>query len=90
MALRAALISAVAWERTPSCAAFLARVSEVRPCGVAVERGTMFQGSTHVAVPVLSPSWELLLVRTAVGPLRRAMPSAAVRLSERVRWRRLG
>jgi len=61
----------------------------------------MFQGITHVSVPVLSPSWELLLVLTAagqahdvdgdaVGPLSRARPSAAARRSERVRWLRLG
>ena len=52
-------------------------------------------------VPVLSPSWELLLVLTAaghahdidsdaVGPLSRAMQSAAARLSESVRLLRLG
>lgn len=59
----------------------------------------MFQGITHVSVPVLSPSWELLLVLTAAGqahdgdavrPLSRAMQSAAARLSESVRWLRLG
>jgi hypothetical protein len=61
----------------------------------------MFQGITHVSVPVLPPSWELLLVLTAarhahdfagdaVGPLCRAMPSAAARLSESVRLLRLG
>ena len=27
----------------------------------------MFQGITQVSVPVLSPSWELLLVLTAAG-----------------------
>ena len=61
----------------------------------------MFQGITLVSVPVLSPSWELLLVLTAaghshdldgdaVGPLSRAMQSAAARLSESVRLLRLG
>ena len=62
----------------------------------------MFQGITQVSVPVLSPSWELLLVLTAaghahdfagdaaVGPLSRAMQSAAARLSESVRLLRLG
>jgi hypothetical protein len=51
-------------------------------------------------VPVLSPSWELLLVLTAaghahdidsdaVGLLSRAMQSAAARLSESVRLLRL-
>jgi DNA-binding IclR family transcriptional regulator len=91
----------VAWYRKPSFADFLARVREARPCGFAVDRGTMLQGITHVSVPVLSPSWELLLVLTAaghahdvdgdaVGPLSRAMQSAAARLSESVRWLRLG
>src|SRR5262249_40232184 len=51
---------------------------------------TMFQGITQVSVPVLSPSGEMLLVLTAVGPLSRAMQSAAVRLSESVRLLRLG
>jgi DNA-binding IclR family transcriptional regulator len=60
----------------------------------------MFQGITQVSVPVLSPSWELLLVLTAaghahdidsdaVGLLSRAMQSAAARLSESVRLLRL-
>jgi DNA-binding IclR family transcriptional regulator len=62
----------------------LARVREARQCGFAVNRGTMFQGITPVSVPVLSPSWELLLDLTAVGPLSRAMRSAAARLSKRV------
>jgi DNA-binding IclR family transcriptional regulator len=91
----------VAWYRKPSFADFLARVREARQCGFAVDRGTMFQGITQVSVPVLSPSWELLLVLTAaghahdfdgdaVGPLSRAMQSAAARLSESVRLLRLG
>jgi DNA-binding IclR family transcriptional regulator len=96
-----ALFSEVAWYRKPSFADFLARVREARQCGFAVDRGTMFQGITQVSVPVLSPSWELLLVLTAaghahdfdgdaVGPLSRAMQSAAARLSESVRLLRLG
>lgn len=96
-----ALFSEVAWYRKPSFADFLARVSEARQCGFAVDQGTMFQGITQVSVPVLSPSWELLLVLTAaghvhdfagdaVGPLSRAMQSAAARLSESVRLLRLG
>ena len=51
---------------------------------------------TVIAVPVLSPSWELLLILTAAGhshdldaaalaPLSRAMQSAAARLSESAR-----
>jgi hypothetical protein len=51
-------------------------------------------------VPVFSPSWELLLVLTAahshdvanddIGPLSRALQTAAGRLSESVRLLRLG
>jgi len=96
-----ALFSEVAWYRKPTFADFLARVQEARQCGFAVDRGTMFQGITQVSVPVLSPSWELQLVLTAagqahdfdgdaVGPLGRAMQSAAARLSESVRLLRLG
>jgi DNA-binding IclR family transcriptional regulator len=96
-----ALFSEVAWYCKPSFADFLACVREARQCGFAVDRGTMFQGITQVSVPVLSPSWELLLVLTAaghahdfagdaVGPLSRAMQSAAARLSESVRLLRLG
>lgn len=96
-----ALFSRVAWYRKPSFAEFLARVKEARQSGFAVDCGTMFQGITLVSVPVLSPSWDLLLVLTAaghshdldgdaVGPLSRAMQSAAGRLSESVRLLRLG
>ena len=60
-----ALFSEVAWYCKSSFADFLARVREARQCGFAVDRGTMFQGITQVSVPVLSPSWELLLVLTA-------------------------
>jgi DNA-binding IclR family transcriptional regulator len=60
----------------------------------------MFQGITLVSVPVLSPSWELLLILTAAGhsheldddavaALSRAMQSAARRLSESVHLLRL-
>src|SRR5215468_39445 len=96
-----ALFAEVTWYRKPSFADFLARVREARQCGFAVDRGTMFQGITQVSVPVLSPSWELLLVLTAaghahdladdaVGPLSRAMQSAAARLSESVHLLHLG
>jgi DNA-binding IclR family transcriptional regulator len=96
----AALFSRVAWYRKPSFGDFLARVREARQSGFAVDCGTMFQGITQVSVPVLSPSWELLLVLTAaghahdidsdaVGLLSRAMQSAAARLSESVRLLRL-
>jgi DNA-binding IclR family transcriptional regulator len=96
-----ALFAKVAWYRKPSFADFLARVQVARKCGLAVDRGAMFQGITLVSVPVLSPSWELLLILTAaghshdldgeaVGPLGRAMQSAAARLSESVRLLRLG
>jgi DNA-binding IclR family transcriptional regulator len=95
------LFSQVAWHRKPSFAEFLAQVEEARQSGFAADRGSMFRGITLVSVPVLSPSWELLLVLTAaghsheldgdaVGPLSRAMQSAATRLSESVRLLRLG
>jgi IclR family transcriptional regulator, KDG regulon repressor len=96
-----ALFTQVAWYQKPSFADFLARVEEARKCGVAVDRGTMFQGITLLSVPVLSPSWQLVLILTAagnaqdldaeaLGPLSRAMQSAAARLSESARLLRLG
>jgi DNA-binding IclR family transcriptional regulator len=96
-----ALFARVAWYQKPSFPEFFARVKEARQTGFAVDRGTMFQGITQVSVPVLSPSWELLLTITAAGhshdldgdkmePLSRAMQSAAARLSESVRLLRLG
>jgi DNA-binding IclR family transcriptional regulator len=96
-----ALFSEVAWYQKPSFADFLARVREAKKCGFAVDRGAMFQGITLVSVPVLSPSWELLLILTAaghshdldaeaLGALSRAMQSAAARLSESARLLRLG
>jgi DNA-binding IclR family transcriptional regulator len=96
-----ALFSKVAWYQKPSFADFLARVREAKKCGFAVDRGAMFQGITLVSVPVLSPSWELLLILTAaghshdldaeaLGTLSRAMQSAAARLSESARLLRLG
>ena len=96
-----ALFSQVSWYQKPSFAAFLTRVEEARQSGFAVDRGSMFRGMTLVSVPVLSASWELLLVITAagqahdldtdaLGPLSRAMQSAAARLSESVRLLRLG
>ena len=96
-----AMFSDVAWYRKPSFPDFLARVAAAKKSGFAVDRGAMFQGVTLVSVPVLSPSWELLLVMTAAGPshdldaaglgvLSRAMQSAAGRLSESVRLLRLG
>jgi DNA-binding IclR family transcriptional regulator len=96
-----ALFSQVSWYQKPSFAAFLACVEETRQSGFAVDRGRMFRGMMLVSVPVLSAAWELLLVITAaghahdldtdaLGPLSRAMQSAAGRLSERVRLLRLG
>jgi DNA-binding IclR family transcriptional regulator len=95
------LFAPVGWYRKPSFDEFLARVREARQAGIAVDRGMMFQGVTLVSVPVLSPSWELLLILTAAGhahdldgevaaPLGRAMQSAAARLSESVRLLHLG
>ena len=95
------LFSQVAWYRKPSFSEFLAGVAEAKKAGFAVDRGAMFQGITLVSVPVLSPSWEPLLILTAAGhshdldgdkaaPLCRAMQSASARLSESVRLLRLG
>ena len=61
----------------------------------------MFRGVTLVSVPVLSPSWELLLILTAaghshdlvddtVGGLSRALQSVAGRLSDSLPLLRLG
>ena len=73
-----------------------------KKAGFAVDRGAMFQGITLVSVPVLSPSWEPLLILTGAGTiarpggrrrsesLGRAMQSAAARPSESVRLLRLG
>ena len=96
-----ALFSQVAWYRKPSFSEFLTGVAEAKGAGFAVDRGAMFQGITLVSVPVLSPSWEPLLILTAAGhshdldgdkaePLCRAMQSASARLSESVRLLRLG
>ena len=95
-----ALFSQVAWYQKPSFSEFLARVTEAKQAGFAVDRGTMFQGITLISVPVLSPAWEPLLILTGAGrshdleaeapePLCRAMQSAAARLSESVRLLRL-
>ncbi len=92
--------SQVAWYQKPSFSEFLARVTEARQAGFAVDRGAMFQGITLVSVPVLSSRWVPLLILTAAGhshdlesdavePLCRAMQSAAARLSESVRLLRL-
>lgn len=96
-----ALFSQVDWYQKPPFRDFLAWVKEAKKAGFAVDRGTMFQGITQVSVPVLSPSWELLLTITAaghshdlgaeaLGAVSRAMQSAAARLSESVRLLRLG
>lgn len=97
----AAALSQVHWYEKPSFAEFLARVKETKQSGFAVDRGTMFRGVTLVSVPVLSPSWELLLILTAaghshdlgddaVGALSRALQSAAGRLSDSLPLLRLG
>lgn len=95
------LLAQVRWYRKPTVSEFVARVNKAKQSGFAVDRGTMFQGVTQVSVPVLSPTWDLLLILTsaghshdlgddALGPLTRAMQSAARRLSESVRLLRLG
>lgn len=97
----AALLARTEWYRKPSFTGFLERVREVRNTGFAVDRDGMFRGVTLVSAPVLSPSAQLQLLVTAaghshdvtedaVGPLSRAVQSAAARLSESVRLLRLG
>lgn len=96
-----ALFARVPWYRKPSYPDFLKRVGEAKQSGFAIDRGTMFQGITLLSVPVLSPSWKLVMILTAaghahdldaaaLGPLGGAMQSAAARLSESVRLLRLG
>lgn len=96
-----ALLSQVEWHQKPPFPEFLARVEEAKKAGFAVDRGTLFRGVTLVSVPVLSPSWELLLILTAaghshdlddnaVGKLSRALQSAAGRLSDSLPLLRLG
>lgn len=86
-------LSQVKWYEKPSFPEFLSRVNDAKQSGFAVDRGSMFRGVTLVSVPVLSPSWELMLILTAaghshdlddvaVGALSRAMQSAAARLSD--------
>jgi DNA-binding IclR family transcriptional regulator len=93
--------SQVDWYEKPSFPDFLARANEARQSGFAVDRDAMFRGVTLVSVPVLSPSWGLLLILTAaghshdladeaVGALSRAMQSAAARLSDSLPLLRLG
>jgi DNA-binding IclR family transcriptional regulator len=95
-----ALFSQVAWYQKPSFSEFLARVTEAKQAGFAVDRGTMFQGITLISVPVLSAAWKPLLILTGAArshdleavvlePLCRAMQSAAARLSASVRLLRL-
>jgi DNA-binding IclR family transcriptional regulator len=96
-----ALLSQVEWHQKPSFPEFLVRVKEAKEVGFAVDRGTLFRGLTLVSVPVLSPSWELLLILTAAGhshdldedavaALSRALRSAADRLSDSLPLLRLG
>lgn len=94
-------LSQVQWYEKPSFPEFLTRVRDARKSGFAVDRGSMFRGVTLVSVPVLSSSWELLLILTAAGhshdlddnavlALSRAMQSAASRLSDSLPLLRLG
>jgi DNA-binding IclR family transcriptional regulator len=94
-------LARVDWYERPSFADFLARARSAKDAGFAVDRGTMFRGITQVSVPVLSPSWELVLILTAaghsadlvdatVGTLSRAMHAAAGRLSDGLALLRLG
>jgi DNA-binding IclR family transcriptional regulator len=94
-------LSQVHWYEKPSFPDFMARVGEAKTSGFAVDPGTMFRGVTLVSVPVLSPSWELLLILTAaghshdlddeaVGALSRGLQAVAGRLSDSLPLLRLG
>lgn len=96
-----AALSQVHWYEKPSFADFMARVREAKTGGFSVDRGAMFQGVTLVSVPVLSPSWELLLILTAaghshdldddaLGALSRGLQAVAGRLSDSLPLLRLG
>lgn len=91
----------VKWYQQPSFAEFLARVKEARIDGFAVDRGNMYRDATLVSVPVLSSTWELLLILTAAGhprdldgdavaALSHSLQSAAARLSDNLPLLRLG
>jgi DNA-binding IclR family transcriptional regulator len=88
------------WYQKPSPPEFLTRVREAKMAGVAFDYGAAYQGVTMVSVPIFSPSWDLLLIMTALGyshdqekgavaALSRELQSAAVRLSESSRALRL-
>lgn len=96
-----ALLAQVEWYDKPTFADFMLRVKEAKQAGFAVDRATMFRDVTLVSVPVLSTSWELLLILTAAGhshdlddeavaALSRALRSAAGRLSDSLPLLRLG
>jgi DNA-binding IclR family transcriptional regulator len=96
-----AALARVQWYQKPSFLEFLDQAKEAKHSGFAVDRGGMLQGVTLVSVPVLSPSWELLLTLTAAGyshdldhnavsALCRAMQSTAGRLSDSLQLLRLG
>jgi DNA-binding IclR family transcriptional regulator len=91
----------VKWYQRPSFTEFLTRVTEARAAGFAVDRGSLYRDVTLVSVPVLSPTWELLLILTAAGhprdldddavaALSRALQAAAARLSDSLPLLRLG
>lgn len=94
-------LSRVHWYEKPAFADFMAQVRDTKASGFAVDRGAMFQGVTLASVPVLSPSWELLLILTAAGHshdldddsvagLSRGLQAAAGRLSDSLPLLRLG
>ncbi len=87
--------------RRPTFTEFMARVRESKAAGFAVDRGTLYRDVTLVSVPVLSPTWDLLLILTAaghphdldddaVGALSRALQAVAGRLSDSLPLLRLG
>jgi DNA-binding IclR family transcriptional regulator len=96
-----ARLARVKWYQRPTFTEFMAGVREAKAAGFAVDRGTLYRDVTLVSVPVLSPTWDLLLILTAaghphdldddaVGALSRALQSAAARLSDSLPLLRLG
>ena len=94
-------LARVKWYQRPTFTEFMARVREAKAAGFAVDRGTLYRDVTLVSVPVLSPTWDLLLILTAAGhphdldddavaALSRALQSAAARLSDSLPLLRLG
>ena len=85
----------IRWFRKPSLKEFKSRVERAKADGFSIDAGDMFNGLTQVSVPILSSSFEIVLVLIAVGytheldearlrNLTRDMMTAANRISDGV------